>query len=455
MKTFKLPEIIRKFAQVFHHNSFELYVVGGAVRDFYAGKSVKDYDFATNASPEQVIALFNHTIPTGIEHGTVTVMFKGEGFEVTTFRSEGTYTNSRHPDEVNFISSIDDDLMRRDFTINALAVNTLTGELLDNHQGLTDLKNKTIRAIGIPEKRFGEDSLRMLRGFRFAAILGFSIDEQTLAAIKSCSSGIAHVSFERIQEELNKILKAPYPSKTLLDMEKQDLLQHLLPELTACIGVGSKGSDNIDTFQHLCRSCDGAPQSNAYVRWAALLHDVGKPDTEKFDADKDKTIFYGHDTLSAEIADKILRRLKFSNQFRKEVVLLIHNHMFNYTHDWSDAAVRRFVSRVGTRSIHNLILLREADYYGTTGVKLQKPMLTELIDRVNSLLVNNAAIKISDLAVNGKLLMESGIKEGPVIGTILRLLLESVIEDPTLNRSDTLLKIAYEMYTLYHLKKEI
>jgi len=452
MKTFKLPEKIKKFANVFHNHSFELYVVGGAVRDFYAGKSVKDYDFATNASPDQVISLFHHTIPTGIEHGTVTVMFKGEGFEVTTFRSEGNYTNSRHPDEVNFIGSIDDDLMRRDFTINALAVNTLTGELLDNHQGLYDLKNKTIRAIGIPKARFEEDSLRMLRAFRFSSVLGFSIEEKTIAAIETCSSEIKHVSFERIQEELNKILTAAYPSTTLISMEERGLLNYILPELTNCIGVGSKGITNIDTFHHLCLTCDGVPQSNALVRWAALLHDVGKPDTKKFDIERDKIIFHGHDTLSAEIADKILRRLKFSNSFRKDVVHLIRHHMFNYTQEWSDAAVRRFISRVGSNSIHNLILLREADIYGATGVKLQKPIFSHLILRANSILKNNEAIQISDLDLNGKDLMESGIKKGPVIGTILKLLLESVIDDPKLNKRETLLKIADEMYKKYHLQ---
>jgi len=452
MKTFKLPERIKKFANIFHINSFELYVVGGAVRDFFAGKTVKDYDFATNASPEQVTALFQHTIPTGIEHGTVTIMFRGESFEVTTFRTEGDYTNSRHPDKVNFIGSIADDLMRRDFTINALAVNTLTGELLDNHQGLSDLKNKIIRAIGTPATRFNEDNLRMLRAFRFSAVLGFSIEEKTIAAIESCSSEIVHVSFERIQEELNKILAAPYPSKTLFAMETSGLLQYLLPELTACKGVGSKGSDNMDSFQHLCRSCDGAPQSNALVRWAALLHDVGKPHTEKYDSEREKIIFHGHDILSADITDKILRRLKFSNQFRKEVIHLISHHMFNYTHEWSNAAVRRFINRVGIHFIHNLILLREADFYGSSGKKLSKTILSELIDRVNYILLNNAAIQISDLAVNGKSLMESGIKEGPAIGTILGLLLESVIDDPKLNNSQNLLKIANEMYKMYHLQ---
>ncbi|NQT57957.1 MAG: HDIG domain-containing protein [Bacteroidetes bacterium] len=452
MKTFKFPNRIKKFANVFHNNSFELYVVGGAVRDFYAGKAVKDYDFATNAAPEQVTALFHHTIPTGIEHGTVTVMFMGEGFEVTTFRSEGAYTNSRHPDEVNFIGSITDDLKRRDFTINALAVNTLTGELMDNHQGISDLKNKIIRAIGVPSERFSEDSLRMLRAFRFSAVLGFSIEEKTIAAIESCSSEIVHVSYERIQEELNKILAALYPSITLFAMETCGLLQYLLPELTDCIGVGAKGPDKIDTFSHLCRSCDGAPQSNVLVRWAALLHDIGKPDTEKYDFEKNKTIFHGHDELSADIADKILRRLKFSNQFRKEVIHLISNHMFNYTPDWSDAAVRRFISRVGTNSIHNLILLREADFYGATGTKPYRLMLPGLIERVNSMLIDNAVIKIADLAINGKILMESGIKKGPVLGTILKLLLEAVIDDPTLNTTETLLKIANKMYERYHLK---
>lgn len=454
MKPFKLPERIKSFADIFHKNSFELYIVGGAVRDYYIGKPVKDYDFATNALPEQVSALFKITIPTGIEHGTITVVFMGERFEVTTFRSESTYSNSRHPDEVTFIGSIADDLMRRDFTINALAVNTLTLELLDNHHGFSDLKNKIVRAIGDPAARFNEDSLRMLRAFRFSAVLGFSIDERTITAIQSCSSKIAHVSFERIQEELHKILAVPYPSKTLLTMEKYNLLEYLLPELTACKGVGSKGTNNIDTFQHLCQSCDGAPQSNAIVRWAALLHDVGKPDTEHYDLEKNKIIFHGHDKVSAAKADKLLRRLKFSNQFRKEVVHLISNHMFNYTAEWSDAAVRRFVSRIGTDYIHNLILLREADFYGSTGMYFQKPLLTELIERVNSLLIENAALRISDLAVNGKILIKAGIKEGPAIGTILKLLLESVIDDPSLNRKDTLIKIAIKMNEMYYLTEK-
>ncbi|MCK5250635.1 MAG: HD domain-containing protein, partial [Spirochaetaceae bacterium] len=322
MKKFKFPETIKKLANVFHENSFELFVVGGAVRDYFAGNVVKDYDFATNALPEQVVSLFAHTIPTGIEHGTVTVVLKGNSYEVTTYRSEGTYKNSRHPEEVHFIGNITEDLKRRDFTINALAVNTSTGELLDYHKGLLDLQNKVIRAIGNPSQRFREDSLRMLRAFRFSAVLGFTIEKETLDAIQFCSSEIIHISSERIKEELNKILSAEYPSNTLSSMNSIGILTNVLPELSECESIGEKGSNKIDTFRHLCLSCDGAPNSNLIVRWAALLHDIGKPSAEIINING-TTAYHGHDRISGDLADSVLRRLKFSNVFRKEVVHLI------------------------------------------------------------------------------------------------------------------------------------
>lgn len=451
MRRFSIPQKIQDFSTVFHRNGYELYIVGGAVRDFYAGYKVKDYDFATNANPEAVIRLFRRTIPTGIAHGTVTVLFGGEAYEVTTFRTESSYSDSRHPDHVSFIGSIEEDLQRRDFTINALAVNTVTGELIDLHGGLPDIKQKIIRAIGDPSVRFQEDSLRMLRAFRFSAVLGYAIEERTMLAIQKHAADITTVSSERIQEELNKILSVKSPSLTFFAMQEAGILFYFLPELSRCIGVGSKGPHSLDTFSHLCFACDGAPSDSLPVRLASLLHDIGKPETEKMDGNR-LICYHGHDKVSADIADQILRRLTYSNVVRTEVTHLIRYHMFNYTSNWTDAAVRRFISKVGEKYVFHLLLLREADYYGSTGRRLHSGnLLHELRSRIAAALNDGEAMKISDLAVNGSLLIESGIPEGPIIGTVLKLLLEAVLDDPSLNEQETLLKMAEKIVIKHHL----
>lgn len=450
-KKIPIPKKIQRFSSRFHDNGFSLYIVGGAVRDYVAGFPVKDYDFTTDAEPQQVIRLFRHTIPTGIQHGTVTVLFEGEPYEVTTFRSESDYSDSRRPDGVSFLGSIDEDLSRRDFTINALAADTSSGVLIDNHEGLIDLKQGIIRAIGDPVTRFTEDALRMLRAFRFSAQLGFTIEEQTLSAIRVCAKRITKISKERIQDELNKILAADRPSSAFLEMEKSRLLDVILPELTACRGVGSKGPGAIDTFTHLCLCCDGVDAQNPKVRMAALLHDIGKPDTEKSDA-QGNTIFHGHDKVSAVMADALLKELKYSNEFRESVVHLIEEHMFNYTSSWSDGAVRKFVHRVGVSYIEDLILLRRADNFGSSGVIGRKdPLLDELKERIRKILAEQNALTLKDLALNGKDLIETGMKPGPQLGVLLNLLLDAVLEDPRLNEKERLLAIAKKMTASYHL----
>ncbi len=451
MRRFLIPRKIQDFSSVFHRNGYELYIVGGAVRDFYAGFKVKDYDFATNADPETVIRLFRRTVPTGIAHGTVSVLFGGSAFEVTTFRSESPYSDSRHPDQVTFIGSIEEDLKRRDFTINALAVNTVNGDLIDLHGGLQDIQKKIIRAIGDPSLRFQEDSLRMLRAFRLSAVLGYPIEQRTIHAIQQHAAAITAVSSERVQEELNKILSVQKPSLTFFSMQRAGLLFYFLPELSRCIGVGSKGPHSLDTFTHLCYACDGAPPDSLPVRLAALLHDTGKPETEKLD-ENGLICYHGHDSVSADKADQILRRLKYSNAVRTEVTHLIRYHMFNYTSSWTDAAVRRFISKVGEKYVFHLLLLREADYYGSTGRRLHSgKLLQELRNRITAALTDREAINISDLAVNGSLLIENGIPEGPIIGTVLKLLLEAVLDDPSLNERKTLLNIAEKIVIKHHL----
>jgi tRNA nucleotidyltransferase (CCA-adding enzyme) len=451
MRHVPIPRTVRRFAGVFHSAGYRLYIVGGAVRNFYAGLPIKDYDFATDADPHAVTTLFRRTVPTGIEHGTVTVIYSGESFEVTTFRTEAGYSDSRHPDAVRFTGSLEEDLARRDFTVNALAVDTATGELTDLFHGMEDLRRGIIRAIGSPQERFQEDSLRMLRAFRFSALLSFTIEERTLEAVRMLSGKIAGVSAERVQEELNGILAVPAPSKTLIQMHRAGLLKEILPELADCTGTGSKGPNEIDTFTHLCLSCDGAPRDNPAVRWAALLHDIGKPETENRD-EAGLISYHGHDSLSADMADRILRRLKFSNQFRTRCVHLIRMHMFSYTPEWSDAAVRRFINRVGETYIDDLMLLKRADFYGSCGVPLKSgSLLDELSARVQQQISSSEALTLSDLAVNGHMLINAGIPQGPAVGTLLNLLLEAVLEDPKLNSTDTLLEMARRMSVRHHL----
>ncbi len=451
MKKFVIPGIIRRFSERFHANGFRLFIVGGAVRDYYAGKRSTDYDFATDALPRDVQRIFRRTIPTGIEHGTVTVLFGKHAFEVTTFRSDGTYSDARHPDEVTFAGSIHEDLARRDFTINALAVDTFNGELIDAFDGLADLRQKIIRAIGTPDDRFREDSLRMLRAFRFAAQHDLTIEPNTLTGISAHAAAIQHVSAERIREELNKILTAPAPSATLFSMQKAGILNRLLPELTACIDVGVKGPHRIDTFTHLCRCCDYVPRENLTVRWAALLHDIGKPGTAEV-AESGELQFHRHEQLSAKLSDAVLARLKAPNALRKSVVHLIRHHMFNYTPEWSDAAVRRFIHRIGVGYYADIITLRIADIQGSVlRGHLIDTSLIELMERVKTVLAAGEVLSIRDLQVNGNDLIELGIPKGPAIGLLLELLLEAVLDDQSLNTTETLLPMARSMYHTYHL----
>lgn len=429
------------FASRFEERGYELYIVGGAVRDRLLNKPVTDYDFATDATPDQVISIFKTVIPTGIQHGTVTVRFHGSSFEVTTYRVDSTYSDSRHPDAISFTPSLSEDLKRRDFTINALAVHASTGEMVDQFGGRSDLRAGIIRAIGEPSQRFTEDALRLMRACRFATTLDFSIDSETFDAMRKLSYRIESISAERIRDELSKILTADHPSEGLRIMDSCGLLERILPELTRTKGIGTKGSEGLDTFQHSLLSCEGVSSGSLVLRLAALFHDIGKADTFRSD-DSGAISFHGHEQFSAESCRTILTRLKYPNTIRDRVVHLVSHHMFNYEDSWSDAAVRRFIARVGKEYLEDLIRLRIADSYGASG---QVPVVSHLQNlemRIQRVLKDNEATTRSDLAVDGNDIIGLGSCEGRMIGVILDLLLEAVIEDPSMNKRDTLIEHA-------------
>lgn len=459
MNKIKIPVILQKMNNIFEKNGFKAYLVGGAVRDMFMNKEASDWDVATDATPEQVISAFKKVIPTGIAHGTVTVHFMGEEIEVTTFRIEQGYSDGRHPDKVSYASDIEEDLSRRDFTMNAIAVSLKDGSIVDPFDGKTDIKNKVIRSVGNPLERFNEDGLRPIRAIRFASQLGFEIETNTLQAISNekVLQKTSTISIERFRDELVKLLKSPKPSVGLKLLEDTNIMKLFLPELLEgrnCIQNDVRGYHVFDVLDHNFYSCDGAPVHKVNVRLAALLHDIGKPASKVVRVTDEGEIynFFSHEKYSETIARKLLTKLRFSNNEINNVCHLIENHMFHYEESWSDAAIRRFVVRVKPENIEDLIDLRLADMYGKYNMPIQIKesnacdLLIQLQDRIKKIQEENSAFTLKSLAVSGKDLMEIGIPSGKLIGKILDSLLETVLDDPKQNSKDVLLNIAKNLY---------
>ncbi|MFW5737806.1 MAG: CCA tRNA nucleotidyltransferase [Spirochaetota bacterium] len=441
----RLPRSVTSFMRAFHERGFECYLVGGAVRNLMLGQKPYDFDFATNATPEQVMRAFRRVVPTGVQHGTVTVLHQGASFEVTTYRTESDYSDSRRPDRVDFVGDIDEDLRRRDFTMNAMAFDPDRGVFLDPHGGEEDIRDRVVRAIADPSDRFREDALRMLRAVRFATRLEFTIDSATLEAITAGADRIRAVSAERVRDELVKLLESERPSYGMRIMRDTSLLSRVLPELAEGVGVEQRGNHRFDVFEHSIRACDAAPADNMVVRLAALLHDVGKPRALEEDDDGTRR-FHGHDKLSAQMSEELLRRLKFPNRTIAAVAHLVRHHMFNYTPEWSDAAVRRFIARVGKDAVADLIALRAADGTAVTGEEVDTRPLGRFAERVRGEMESQRALTVRDLAVGGHDLMDAGIPRGPLLGVVLETLLEAVIEDPAQNTRERLIEIAKRFY---------
>lgn len=454
----KIPSQVIEVLKKLNENNFESYIVGGCVRDLIMEKEPKDWDVTTNATPDQIISVFPDSFYENI-FGTVGVKverFIENGFykkdrehdviEVTTYRIESQYSDKRRPDEIRFAATLAEDLGRRDFTMNAIALSLKEKdgfEIIDLFGGGEDIKKKIIRTVGDPNERFGEDALRMMRAIRFHAQLNFEIESATFEAIKKNSHLINHVALERIREELLRLMLSDNPAEGIDMLQKTGLLVHLIPELERGVGVAQNRHHKFTIYQHAITSLQKCPSHKLEVRLAALFHDIAKPQTKR--GEGLYATFYNHDHLGARLVTKILTRLRFSNDIIKKVALLVDNHMFYYNpEEVGEGSVRRLIKKVGLENIKDLIDLRVADRLGS-GVPKAKPYklrhLEYLIEKVS-----HDAVSVKMLKINGNdLIKELFLTPGPKIGAILDVLLAEIIEDTTKNERSYLLKKAQEL----------
>jgi tRNA nucleotidyltransferase (CCA-adding enzyme) len=442
-----VPPTVRSLMERLWAHGHAAYVVGGSVRDAILGRAGGDWDLATDARPDRLLAIFPGAVYEN-RFGTVAVREGGEQHEVTTFRSDHDYADFRRPHHVEFGDDVRLDLARRDFTVNAIAWGAQPDRsvegvpvptAVDPFDGEADARARRLRAVGEPDRRFREDALRMLRAARFAAVLDFTIDPPTLAAMRANAGLVAHVSGERVATELGKLLLADRPSTGLRILDATGLLDVIAPELAAQRGVAQNKIPGEDLFAHTVRTVDAVPAARPVVRLAALLHDLGKPATI------DDGPFRGHETVGADMAAALLERMRFPKVVTERVVHLVRQHMFTYDRDWGDAGIRRFIQRVGADHIDDLFALRAADSIGS-GLPPDAGDLPDLQARVAAELAASVVLDRSKLAVDGDDLMaELGLPPGPHLGGILDALLERVIADPALNDRATLLLLAGSM----------
>ena len=438
----QLPDKVSYIINVLGEHGYDAYAVGGCIRDSLLGREPDDWDITTSARPEQVKAFFRKTIDTGIEHGTVTVMLDSVGYEVTTYRIDGEYEDNRHPREVSFTDNLVEDLKRRDFTINAMAYNDTRG-LVDVFDGQGDLARKQIRCVGVARERFEEDALRVLRGIRFAAQLGFEIEQETQTAMSMLAPNLAAISAERIQVELVKLLVSPNP-QMLGRAWELGITRMILPEFDRMMEVEQNNPHHIYSVGEHTLHALTQIRADKTLRLAVLLHDVGKPDTETVDADG-ISHFYNHAGQSAKMASQILRRLRFDNDTRNRVKRLVLWHDYRFTCTCN--AMRRAIYKIGEDIFEELLLVMRADVLAQSSY-MQKEKLEEL-ERIHSLyleiLEKKDCLSLKQLAVGGNDLMAAGVPKGREIGRILELLLQEVLEKPELNKKELLLDRVHEL----------
>jgi poly(A) polymerase/tRNA nucleotidyltransferase (CCA-adding enzyme) len=448
-----IPREARAIIDRIHQAGGQAFLVGGCLRDLLLDRPVKDWDIATSLTPQQVKRLFRRVVEVGARFGTVIIPRSDGVYEITTLRTEGGYSNGRHPDEVTYTDNLQEDLQRRDFTINAMAWDPRTERIEDPFGGLQDLARAKIRAVGDPAARFSEDALRLMRAVRQATQLDFRIERKTFAAIRQQAQGLARVSAERIRDELNSLLLANKPSRGFLLLHRSELLGVFLPELETCYGVEQNRFHSYDLFRHSIYATDAAPPGNLVVRLAVLFHDIGKPDTRE-EKGRDVT-FYSHQIVGAHKTRRILRRLRYAREDIERVTHLVYHHMFYYEQHWTDSAIRRFVRTVGLENIPDLIAVRLADMAGNARKSGDTTPLQQLLRRIDEVIAKDTALSVKDLMIGGHELMELGVPEGPGIGRILRALLERVLDDPQANNPDGLRAQAKTlMETGHHLKPD-
>ncbi len=436
----QLPDSVKEILNKFDKKGFEIYIVGGAVRDIITGRITNDWDFTTNATPEEILEI----VPGGLynnEFGTVFTPNPEDGerpHEITTFRKEEGYEDYRHPNKITWGKTLEEDLSRRDFTINALALNHNL-KLIDLYQGEKDLKNKMIKAVRDPNERFSEDALRMMRAIRIASELGFSIEEKTFDAIKKNSKLINKIAKERVKEELFKLLKSPYSYEGILLLRNSGLLDEIIPELSKCFGVEQKspGRHHIyDVGNHLLMSLKNCKSDDPITRFATLIHDIGKPQTYK-KLDSGTITFYNHEMVSTKIAENLAERLKFSNKEKDKLVTLVRWHQFTVNENQTDSAIRRFIKNIGGQNIEDMLALRTGDRLGG-GARETSWRLEEFKRRLIE--VQKQPFSIKDLKIDGNDVMrELKIKPGPKVGKILEKLFEKVVAKEIPNQKEKLL----------------
>ncbi|MCT4660645.1 MAG: CCA tRNA nucleotidyltransferase [Tissierellales bacterium] len=439
----ELNDDVESIIKIFKKSGYECYIVGGAIRDKLIGRGVNDWDFTTDANPDQILELARKnsvkSIPTGKKFGTITLLINDEKYEVTTYRIEKDYVDHREPSVVYYSDSLIEDLKRRDFTINSLAYDIEMG-VVDYFEGISDLKNRIIRCVGEAEERFEEDALRMLRAIRFAAQLNFEIESRTMDAILKKKNLLTFLSEERIREELNKILLSNNPRKGLDLFVKTGIIEVIFPELKDMIGFEQNTPHHdMDVFDHTISVVEKTP-CRLNIRLAALLHDIAKPKCYLED-ETGVGHFYGHEKESSILANEFLKRLKYSNEMTESVVNLVKNHMHVYRGEYTDKAIKKFVNKLKPNTLYDFIDLQWADVMSTTH-RGETEFLEVLKRRYEAILERNEAFSLKDLDINGNDLMNAGFDRGPIIGEILEYILEKVLENPDLNRKKKLMKIA-------------
>lgn len=439
----RLPEDVKRIISILGRAGFEAYVVGGCVRDSLLGRTPDDWDITTSALPEQVKEVFNRTIDTGIKHGTVTVRMNKNSYEVTTYRIDGKYSDGRHPDEVRFSPSLFEDLKRRDFTINAMAYNDASG-VIDLFGAQRDLEKGIVRCVGDPRERFFEDSLRMLRAVRFAALLSFKIEEKTFAAIRTLAHGLSRVSEERIAAELMKIILSDHPDY-LRKAYEAGLTKIFLPEFDRMMQTIQNTPHHMYTVGEHTLHVMQNTKPERVLRLSALFHDVAKPVTRKVD-ENGRDHFKGHPELGADMTRDILKRLKFDNATIEDTVRLVRFHDERYP--VTKKNVRREIARVGMEYYPDLLALRRADILGQSDYHRKEKLsdLDSIAKLFEEIKAEMSPVTLKDLAVSGGEIIEAGVERGPVTGRVMRRLLNDVIDDPSFNTKEELIKRALSYY---------